>query len=87
MYIMLLIFKGDAPKRKIRKVINRQAWSVKEEDEIKVLFSANFKGKKYPGLKDCTAAMASSKRKNGLIHRRNWETTKKKVIRMIKNLK
>ena len=36
-----------------------------------------------PGMLACNKAIAISKKKNGTIFKRNWETLKKKVNNMI----
>lgn len=78
----------EPPKKKLKtKTTSRQAWSKMEEDELRSLFSANFKPpRKTPRLNDCRVAINKSKANGGLICHRNWETIKKKVYHMMKKL-
>ncbi|XP_033737472.1 titin homolog [Pecten maximus] len=78
------VFEDDNVPRKKKAASTRQAWSKDEEEELRKLFKKNFDTRTYPGLKDCNRAIHNSRTSSGLIHKRNWETIKKKVIRMVK---
>ncbi|XP_069105224.1 uncharacterized protein [Argopecten irradians] len=75
---------GKETVAKKKEHIQRQRWTTEEERELEELFKENFKLKKNPGLKDCTSAIAKSRKKKGLVQKRSWETIKKKVLRMMK---
>ena len=73
--------------RKANTSSTRQPWKEEEEEELKEVFSNFFRLGKNPKEKDIRKAMAESKEKEGALFkngRTNWETIKKKVIRMIK---
>ena len=73
-------------QRKKRIPCTRVKWTRKEELEIKDYFKDNFVTKSTPGRRECENAIEISREKNGLLHRRNWETLKKKVWNMLQKL-
>ncbi|XP_033729951.1 uncharacterized protein LOC117319229 [Pecten maximus] len=76
---------SKAKKRKCNET--RKAWTSEEEQELLQLFQVNFSSKKNPGMKECNSAISRSRKQHGFIHKRNWETIKKKVMRMFKSSK
>lgn len=71
-------------RKKSKKGCERVKWSSKEEEEIRLYFKDNFETKTTPGKRECEMAIQRSQTNNGVLHRRNWETLKKKVWNMIK---
>lgn len=61
--------------------VKRVKWTEEEEREIKIFFKQYFGTdckKKCPSMKDCLHAIKESKKSDGKICLRNWETLKKK---------
>ena len=58
--------------------IDRVKWTEKEVPELHVYFN-----KQLVRFKDCEAARHRSKTEGGQLHRRHWETIKKKVNNML----
>lgn len=59
--------------------VKRVKWTEEEEREIKIFFKQYFGTdckKKCPSMKDCLHAINESKKSNGKICLRNWETLK-----------
>lgn len=79
----LCIAEDEQPQKKSA----RQMWSKEEEAELHTLFKKNLDQRKTPRLKECRAAIAESKAMGGTIHRRPWETIKKKVNHMVCKLR
>ena len=81
-------YDEGAPANKKRKVSNtvRVKWTSSEETEIRRFFKRNLETGVTPGKSECERAIDKSKANNGLIHRRNWETLKKKVWNMISKM-
>ncbi|KAK6191611.1 hypothetical protein SNE40_003255 [Patella caerulea] len=67
--------------------VTRVSWTTDEIQEIMKYFKKDIEAVKTPGKKECKAAMEKSKRNKGTIHRRNWETLKKKVWNIIQKKK
>ena len=61
----------------------RIKWTKDEEEEIRRLPKENFQKGICPRQKDCNLAISKSRAAGGLIHKRYWETLKKKVSHMI----
>ena len=64
----------------------RQKWNSEEEEELRKLFSEVFERKGCPSHDEVISAMVKSKSAQGPIfknNRKNWETIKKKVRRMV----
>ena len=72
----------DNTKKK-RKPLVRVKWTQKENQEIKKYFHDNLETHVIPGKRECEAAMEKSKESGGVIHKRYWETIKKKVWNML----
>ena len=66
---------------------NRKRWSEIEMDELKTLFKENLDTLTTPGMKACLKAIQSSKKSNGQLCKRTWETIKKKIWNEIQKLK
>jgi hypothetical protein len=68
-----------AKKKKLTRSI--QKWSEAELKELKELFQDFLKPPgKSPRLEDCRKAINLSKARGGVLHKRQWETIKKKVF-------
>ena len=63
--------------------VTRQMWSEQEEDEIKSIFKKFFQNRGSPKPNCIMEGTKRSMQQNGLICKRNKETLKKKVFRMI----
>lgn len=78
---------GGMGRRKKPKSTKRVKWSKKEEEEIFKSFAKYFSGeikKTCPSKSHCMAAIAHSQEAQGDLHKRDWETLKKKVSNMLK---
>ena len=64
--------------------INRTSWTNEEVEELKQYFKEHISTRSTPGMKDCQRAIQMSRKHNGVLHKRPWETIKKKVWNMIK---
>ena len=62
-------------------IVTRIQWTEGEENELRE-YLHEFIGKKCPGMKACKYAIEQSRRNNGQLHRRKWDTIKKKIVRM-----
>ncbi|XP_060084182.1 uncharacterized protein LOC132563439 [Ylistrum balloti] len=82
-------FSEQPQKKKSQKV--RVKWTEVEENEIKKYFSSYFDGtikKTCPSQQHCLLAVKKSAENQGELHRRKWDTLKKKVSNMLlKNAK
>jgi len=58
-----------------------------ETGELKTLFKENLETLTTPGMKECLKAIQLSKKNNGQLCLRPWETIKKKVWNEIQKLK
>ena len=65
----------------------RVAWTSEEVEEIEEYFETNINSGMTPGRQECLKAIEKSKKKNGTIHLRQWETIKKKVWNIIQKTK
>ena len=63
--------------------IDRVKWTDKEVMELHLYFHNQLKEKRNVRFKDCEAARHRSKAEGGQLHRRHWETIKKKFNNMI----
>ncbi|OWF39284.1 hypothetical protein KP79_PYT22704 [Mizuhopecten yessoensis] len=61
----------------------RKKWKLSEENEIKELFKDNLLGDRCPGQKEIEKKMKISSQKNGLIHLRPRDNTKKNISSML----
>lgn len=62
----------------------RVAWTQAEIKEIEEYFELNINAGVTPGRQECMRAIELSRKNNGSIQRRQWETIKKKVWNLIK---
>ncbi|XP_033757856.1 uncharacterized protein LOC117340214 [Pecten maximus] len=72
---------GEINRRKTPKSVKRIRWTKKEEEEITSYFEKYFSGeieKTCPSKYHCKAAITKSKEAKGDLHKRDWETLKKK---------
>ena len=74
----------DKPRKKRNSACTRKKWTAQEEEELQTLFMDNLRTHITPGRKECEDARKKSKENNGSIHKRSWETIKKKVWHEIK---
>lgn len=61
----------------------RVKWNNEEIAEVRLLFKENLDSRQTPGRKQIEVAKTASKASNGAIHKRHWETIKKKVWNLI----
>lgn len=83
--------ENSAPTKRKRTTKNscttRVSWTIKEEEEIRTLFSINFDKKERPKPNKVAQVIKISKRQGGLLQHRSKSTLKKKVYRMIDAIK
>lgn len=75
--------------RKRAKTSTRRKWSKDEEDELRKYFSIYFDKttrRTCPTQKECLEAISKSQRCGGSLHKRGWETIKKKMNNWIKKM-
>lgn len=65
----------------------RVKWTESELQEIQQYLHENLKAQITPGRKEVERALEKSKKNHGDIHKRHWETVKKKVWNLIKKNK
>ena len=65
----------------------RVKWTEKEMKEIQQYLNQNLKAQQTPGRREVERALEKSKQNHGDIHKRHWETVKKKVWNMIQKKK
>lgn len=65
----------------------RVQWTKEELQEVNHYFEENIAAEKTPGMKECRRAQENSKTNGGVLHKRNWETLKKKVWNLIQKKK
>ncbi|XP_053408293.1 uncharacterized protein LOC128559783 [Mercenaria mercenaria] len=65
----------------------RVQWTKEELTEVNRYFEETIAAEKTPGMKECKMAQEKSKTDGGMLHKRNWETLKKKVWNIIQKKK
>ena len=65
----------------------RVKWTSEELKEVNVYFKDHLSSKTPPGRRECLKAIEKSKKAKGVLHRREWETIKKKVWNLYQDKK